>query len=63
MSLEMNYAASQDMYTASHRCLIKYPHYGDYHLSLGKVPQYLIDWRLFVYNIVIYNEVAFKIIL
>ena len=42
------------IYAASHRFLIKLRQYGIDQSYLRKVPWYLIDWRLFVYNDVIY---------
>ena len=38
----------------THRFLIKLRHYGINQLNLHKVPWYLFDWILFIYNSVIY---------
>ena len=61
--LKLIAATSHDIYAALQRFLVKFRHYGIDQLYLRKVSYYLIDWRLFVYNIAscIY-DVAFKII-
>ena len=44
---------SHDIYAASHGFIIKLRHYGKDQLYQRKVPQHLIDWKLFVYNSVL----------
>ena len=64
--MEVMPANLYDIYAASHRFHIKLRHYGRGQLYLRKVPYYFIDWRLFVYNSVIYiwggfqNNMYFK---